>query len=84
MEGKVSKGYESSKRRAADLGSATVKEYEVGMKETLFGTFLYPFRSWFRKGCKKVPSRGSAQTENIAFESSLIQGFYETLIIHNT
>jgi hypothetical protein len=32
------KGYESIKRCAADSGSTTVRGYEVGMKETLFGT----------------------------------------------
>ena len=30
MEGKVVKGYESIKRCAADLGSATVRRYEMG------------------------------------------------------
>jgi hypothetical protein len=38
MEGKVVKGYESSRRYAVDLGSATVRGDEVGIKETLFGT----------------------------------------------
>ena len=37
-EGTVANQYESSKRCAADSGSATVRGYEVGIKETLFGT----------------------------------------------
>jgi hypothetical protein len=42
--------YESSKRCAADSGSATVRGYEMGSEETLFGKSLHPFCVRFRNG----------------------------------
>ena len=55
--------YESSKRCAADSGSATVRGYKMGSEETLFGKSLYPFCVRFRN---EVPKRISTQTENPA------------------
>jgi hypothetical protein len=56
-------GCESSKRCAADSGSATVRGYEMGSEETLFGKSLHPFCVRFRN---EVPKRISTQTENPA------------------
>jgi CxxC motif-containing protein len=56
-------GCESSKRCAADSGLATVRGYEMGSEETLFGKRLHPFSVRLQNG---VTSQISTQTESPA------------------